>query len=65
MKNKEIIALTNQELIEKVKDEKSALNKMKLNHSISPIENPAKIRVSRRNVARVLTEINKRNKASN
>lgn len=65
MKNKDnITALSDQELIEKIKEEKAGLNKMTLNHAISPVENPAKIRVNRRNVARMLTVLNQRNKAS-
>jgi large subunit ribosomal protein L29 len=64
MKNKDISALSNQELIEKIKEEKAGLNKMTLNHAISPAENPATIRDNRRNVARMLTVLNQRNKAS-
>lgn len=63
MKNKEIVGLSDQELIEKIKEEKAGLNKMTLNHAISPVENPAKIRVNRRNIARLKTEENKRKKA--
>lgn len=65
MKNKEIVGLSDQELIEKIKEEKAGLNKMKINHAVSPVENPAKIRLNRRNIARLLTEENKRKKASN
>jgi large subunit ribosomal protein L29 len=64
MKNKDIAALSDQELIEKIKEEKAGLNKMTLNHAISPVENPSTIRVNRRNVARMLTVLNQRNKAS-
>jgi len=64
MKTKDITALSDQELIEKIKEEKAGLNKMTLNHAISPVENPAIIRVNRRNIARMLTVLNKRNKAS-
>ena len=64
MKNKDISALSDQELIEKIKEEKAGLNKMTLNHAISPVENPSTIRTNRRNVARMLTVLNQRNKAS-
>ena len=47
-----------------LKEEKGSLNKLKLNHSISPLENPIRIRDSRKTVARVSTELTKRNKAS-
>jgi large subunit ribosomal protein L29 len=65
MKNKDILNLPDQDLIEKVKDEKAALNKMTLNHAISPVENPSKIRFNRRNIARMVTEVTKRKNTSN
>lgn len=63
MKNKDIIALSDQELIDKVKEEKAALDKLKLNHNVSPIENPIKIRDNRKLVARLQTEATKRKNA--
>ncbi len=62
MKNKEITSLSDQELVEKIKEEKDGLNRITLNHSVSPVENPAGIRLNRRNIARFVTEINKRKK---
>jgi large subunit ribosomal protein L29 len=64
MKNKDIVALSTAELQEKIKEEKSILTKLKLNHTVAPIENPIKIRDTRKAVARLATEITKRNKAS-
>jgi len=63
MEKKEILALTDQELVEKIKEGKEALGKLKLNHNVSPIENPIKIRDSRKTVARLQTEATKRKKA--
>ena len=60
MANKEIKGLSDQELRERIAEEKAVLNKMKLNHAISPIENPSKIRNNRRQIARMVTESNKR-----
>jgi len=65
MKNKDIVGLADTELNEKIKEEKANLNKMTLNHAISPVEDPSKIRVNRRNVARMLTEASKRKNTSN
>jgi len=65
MKNKDIVGLADTELHEKIKEEKANLNKMTLNHAVSPVEDPSKIRVNRRNVARLLTEASKRKNASN
>ncbi|MBL7900377.1 MAG: 50S ribosomal protein L29 [Bacteroidia bacterium] len=65
MKNKDIISLTEQELIERVKEAQAALNKQTLNHTISPVENPSSIRNNRRTVARMLTELSKRKNSAN
>jgi large subunit ribosomal protein L29 len=64
MASKEYKDLSEQELLERIREEKAGLNKMTLNHAISPVENPLKIRSSRRNIARLLTEVTKRKQAS-
>lgn len=64
MENKDIIALSAQELTDKIKEEKAGLAKLKLNHNVSPIENPIKIRSTRKTIARLRTEETKRKKAS-
>jgi large subunit ribosomal protein L29 len=64
MKYTDIVALSTAELQSKLKDDKDSLNKLKLNHSISPLENPIRIRDSRKTVARLSTELTKRNNAS-
>lgn len=60
MKNKEIQGLTEQDLSSKITEEKAALGKLKINHGVSPLENPILLRTNRRNIARMLTEVNKR-----
>ncbi|MEW6774465.1 MAG: 50S ribosomal protein L29 [Bacteroidota bacterium] len=60
MKQQDIILLSDQELKEKIEAEKNKLIKLKLQHAISPIENPMEIRKTRKNIARLLTEFNKR-----
>lgn len=47
---------SDEELLEKIEEEKMMLVKMKLNHAVSPIENPQKIKTSRRLIARLKTE---------
>jgi large subunit ribosomal protein L29 len=64
MKNKEIQSLPEADLKSKIKEEKDALSKLKINHGVSPLENPILLRANRRNIARLLTEESKR-KASN
>ncbi|RME17276.1 MAG: 50S ribosomal protein L29 [Bacteroidetes bacterium] len=65
MKQKDIILLSEQELKEKIQTEKNKLVDLKLKHAIAPIENPMEIRKTRRNIARLLTELNKRMKNKN
>jgi len=48
--------------MERLDNEKDYLARLKLNHAISPLDNPNKIVVARRNVARLTTEVNRRNK---
>ena len=55
-----IIELTTPELIERLEEEKKQLTKLKLNHAVSPLENPNKIKVFRRTIARLKTELKKR-----
>ena len=60
MKIKEVKELTDKELVERIGTERANLSKMKLNHAISPIDNPCQIRESRKTVARLLTEKRRR-----
>ena len=60
MKQSEICDLTTEEIKEKIETEKSALTKLKMNHAVSPLENPMLIRSTRRNIARLMTELRKR-----
>lgn len=60
MKQKDITSLTDAELTERLAEEKGQLSKLQLNHSVSPIENPLKIRTTRRTIARLITEIGSR-----
>ena len=60
MKTSEIKDLTTEEIKEKIETEKAALTKMKMNHAVSPLENTMLIRTTRRNIARLMTELRKR-----
>lgn len=60
MKNSEIKELTTPEIVERVDSERSTLTRFKLNHAISPLENPLQIKVTRRNIARLVTELRHR-----
>ena len=64
MKKKEfnikLNGLTLEELREMLNNTQVDLNKMRMSHRTAEIENPVEIRTVRRNVARILTEIKKR-----
>ncbi|MCA6074205.1 50S ribosomal protein L29 [Fulvivirga sedimenti] len=57
MKNSEIRALSLDELKQKLASEQEAFDKMKFAHAISPVENPMKIRDTRKLIARLQTEL--------
>ena len=57
MKNAEIKALSGAELKERIASEKETLQKLNFAHAITPIENPMKIRDSRKLIARLSTEL--------
>lgn len=60
MEFSEIKKLTEKELHANLKDERLQLKKLRFNHAVSSIENPNKIRESKKVIARLLTEINSR-----
>ena len=55
MKNSELQSLTLEELRQKLDAEKESLTKLKFAHAISPIENPMKIKETRKLIARIKT----------
>ena len=57
MKNADIKALSVAELREKIASEKENLQKLQFAHAVTPIENPMKIRESRKLVAKLNTEL--------
>ncbi len=60
MKIKEVNELETKELVEKLENAQAALATMKLNHNISPLENPSQIKAARRDIARMKTELRQR-----
>ena len=60
MKIAEIRDLTTPELNERLDAEIKAYEQKKINHSISPLDNPSVITKSRREIARMKTELRKR-----
>jgi len=60
MKQSEIKEMTVEDLQEKFKDLKRNYSDLKMVHAVSPLENPIQLRILRRTVARIATEITKR-----
>ncbi len=60
MKNKEIKSLSADDLKQQIAQEKQALDRLKFAHAISPIENPMRLRTSRKLIARLMTELSAR-----
>ncbi|HEY8955558.1 LSU ribosomal protein L29P [Chitinophaga ginsengisegetis] len=56
----ELKGLSEQDLKEKISAEELRLKKMTFGHAITPIENPMSIRAVRRDIARMNTELRKR-----
>jgi large subunit ribosomal protein L29 len=60
MKSSEIRELTKEELMERLESEESMMVRMKMNHAVSPLDNPNKIIETRKNIARLKTEVTAR-----
>ena len=60
MKTSEINELTIKEIVEKIQVEKENLVRLRLNHAVSPLDNPMKIKESRKNIARLKTILRQR-----
>lgn len=60
MKPSVIREMTLDEVRDKLTEESATLVKMKLNHTVSPLENPLALRTKRRLIARLSSEIRQR-----
>ena len=60
MKNESLRELSVNDLNERLEQAQAQLQKMRLNHAASPLENPNLIRATRKNIARILTELKRR-----
>ena len=64
-KGTELKDLTLLELQDKLQDTRGTLDKLRFNHTVSPIDNPMQLRTKKKEVARILTELRKRELAAN
>jgi large subunit ribosomal protein L29 len=55
MKASEVRELSLKEIEEKIENEQELLIKQRLNHAVSPLDNPLKLKETRRNIARLKT----------
>lgn len=60
MKTSEIREISTPDLIERIDTERNMLVRMKLNHAITPLDNPKKLKDAKLTIARLLTELRKR-----
>lgn len=60
MKQDVISQLSTPEVIERLEEERKQLSKLKINHTVSPLENPMKIKEFKKMIARLNTELRKR-----
>ncbi len=67
MKTSEIKELSTSDLLERIDTEKTLIVRMKLNHAITPLDNPQKVKEVKLTIARLKTELRARelNKKSN
>ena len=61
MKSAEIKELSVKELQERIEAQKAQLTKLKVQHAVSPVEDPSIIKKSRRDIARMLTILRQKN----
>ena len=60
MKQQEVIKLSNDELKDQLVENKKKYNELKMAHAVSPLENPIQIKAVRKSIARIMTELTKR-----
>jgi large subunit ribosomal protein L29 len=60
MKTSEIRELSTSDILERIDTERTMLVRMKLNHAITPLDNPQKVKEVKLTIARLLTELRTR-----
>ena len=60
MKVTEIKELTTKEIVERLQIEKENLVRLRMNHAVSPLDNPQKLKLSKQNIARLKTVLRER-----
>ena len=60
MKVSEIKEMATKEIVEKIQVEKENLVRLRMNHAVSPLDNPMRIKETRKNIARLKTVLRQR-----
>ena len=60
MKISEIKELSTSDIEERIDTEKGLLIRLRMNHAVSPLDNPQKIPATKKNIARLKTELRQR-----
>lgn len=60
MKQIDIKDMASDDLGEKLIEQRSLLNKLRMSHAVSPLENPNQLKEVRKSIARIKTELRKR-----
>lgn len=60
MKSSELKELSEKELEERIDNEVTYLIRSRMNHAVSPMDNPMKLKETRKNIARLKTELRQR-----
>ena len=63
MKKEAINELSTADLMERIDAARAQYVKMKMQHAVSPLDNPNKISATRKQIARMMTELTKRQNA--
>ncbi len=60
MKQEVIKELSTADIIDRLEEEKKHLVKLRMNHAVSPLDNPHQISENKKTIARLKTELRKR-----
>ncbi|MBK6732422.1 MAG: 50S ribosomal protein L29 [Bacteroidetes bacterium] len=60
IKKEDLNSLTTEDLKQRLHDDADRLQKLRFNHAVNPLENPLQLRYLRKEVARLKTELRKR-----
>ncbi len=60
MKQEVVKEMSTADIVDRLAEEKKHLTRMRLNHAVSPLENPQVIVESKKTIARMKTELRKR-----